>query len=203
MAENNDYTMCIHAIGDEAINLLLNCYEKGINAAGNTRSLQNHRIEHAEMITDEQVRKAEELGILLSMQPNFLKWEYPGGLYETRLGPQRFMTLNRFAKIQELGAKLFFGSDNMPLSPLFGIQQATGFPSDQIRISVLDAIKAYTINNSCALYMENKLGSISEGKFADFVVLSKSPLEVSNTQIKDELIEKTYVNGKLVFQSKL
>ncbi|NHJ01072.1 MAG: amidohydrolase [Candidatus Heimdallarchaeota archaeon] len=199
-AEENNYTMCIHAIGDEAIDILLDCYEKGISATGRKRSERKHRIEHAEMITNEQVLKAKKLGILLSMQPNFLKWEYPGGLYETRLGKDRFMGLNRFAEIQRLGAQLYFGSDNMPLSPLYGINIATNFPSEAIQISVLDALRAYTVNNSEALFMENKIGTITVGKFADFVILTQSPLDIPKSDISDELVESTYVNGKLVFQ---
>ncbi len=202
-AEENDYTLCIHAIGDLAIDKLLNCYEKGIKEAGKNTSFRQHRIEHAEMVTDDQIQKAKKLGILLSMQPNFLKWEYPGELYEHRLGKERFMKLNRFAIILQNGMKVYFGSDNMPLSPLYGIQQAISFPSTEVKISIIEAIQAYTINNAQALFMESKLGSITEGKYADFVIMSKSPLEIDPSQIKDNLIEYTIVGGKIVFSSEV
>lgn len=198
-AEENDFTLCIHAIGDLAIEKLLNCYEKGIKEAGKSTSTRHHRIEHAEMVTDDQIQKAKKLGILLSMQPNFLKWEYPGELYEHRLGKERFMTLNRFARILQKGVKVYFGSDNMPLSPLYGIQQAINFPSPEVKISIEDAIQSYSINNAHALFMESRLGSITERKYADFVILSKSPLEIDPSQINDDLIEHTIVGGKKVF----
>lgn len=198
-AEKNNYTLCIHAIGDLAIEKLLNCYEKGIKKAGKVTSSRHHRIEHAEMITDDQIQKAKELGILLSMQPNFLKWEYPGELYETRLGRERFLTLNRYATILQSGMQVNFGSDNMPLSPLYGIHQATTFPSEEIQISVKEAIQAYTINNAQALFMESKMGSIEEGKYADCVILSKDPFEVESALINDTLVEKTIVGGKEVY----
>ena len=200
-AEKNDYTLCIHAIGDLAIEKLLNCYEKGIKETGKDSSSRQHRIEHAEMVTDDQIQKAKKLGILLSMQPNFLKWEYPGELYEQRLGKKLFMTLNRFATILQHGVKIYFGSDNMPLSPIYGIQQAISFPSTEVKISVNEAVKAYTINNAQALFMESKLGSITVGKYADFVILSKSLLEIEPSQLNDELVEKTFVGGKMAYNS--
>ena len=200
-AEENEYTLCIHAIGDLAIEKLLNCYEQGIKKAGKDSSSRHHRIEHAEMVTDPQIQKAKNLGILLSMQPNFLKWEYPGELYEHRLGRERFMTLNRFATILQQGVKIYFGSDNMPLSPLYGIRQAISFPSPEIKISVDEAIQAYTINNAQALFMESNLGSITEGKYADFVILFKSPLEIEPSQINDGLVKQTVVGGKKVYNS--
>ncbi|UCG90616.1 MAG: amidohydrolase [Candidatus Heimdallarchaeota archaeon] len=202
-AEKNNHTLCIHAIGDLAIEKLLHCYEKGIKGAGKSSSSRQHRIEHAEMVTDDQIRKAKNLGILLSMQPNFLKWEYPGGLYEHRLGKDRFMTLNRFATIHQNGVKIYFGSDNMPLSPLYGIQQAISFPSPEVKLSINEAIQSYTINNAQALFMEAKLGSITEGKYADFVIMSKSPLEIDSSKINDNLIEQTIVGGKEVYSSKV
>lgn len=200
-AEKNDRTLCIHAIGDQAIERLLTCYEKGILERGKSHSSRHHRIEHAEMITDTQIKKAKQLGIILSMQPNFLKWEYPGELYETRLGKERFMTLNRFSTILKNEVLLNFGSDNMPLSPLYGIREATTFPSSEIKIPIIEALKAYTINNAQALFMESNLGSISVGKLADFVILSKTPLTIKSSELDDSLVERTFVGGVEAYNS--
>ncbi|MHA2225899.1 MAG: amidohydrolase [Candidatus Hodarchaeales archaeon] len=202
-AEQNDYTLCIHAIGDLAIEKLLNCYEKGIKKAERKSSSYHHRIEHAEMITNSQIKKAKELGILLSMQPNFLKWQFPGELYEQRLGKERFMNLNRYATILQLGSQIYFGSDNMPLSPIYGIQQVTSFPSSDVKISVKQALQAYTLNNADALFMESQLGSITEGKYADYVILSKSLMELEPYQLTDDLIEQTIVGGTEVYSGNI
>ncbi|MFW9854172.1 MAG: amidohydrolase [Candidatus Thorarchaeota archaeon] len=197
-AEEHGLTICIHAIGDQAIERLLTCYEKGIKAAGHNSSERQHRIEHAEMISDDQIRRAKELGILLSMQPNFLKWEYPGELYEQRLGKDRCMTLNRFAAILEHGHMLNFGSDNMPLSPFYGIRYAATFPSKEVKIPVSEALKAYTVSNAKALFMDSQLGSITVGKYADFVVLTSNPLRMDPTEITDSLVSTTVVGGRPV-----
>ncbi|MFX0181568.1 MAG: amidohydrolase [Candidatus Hodarchaeota archaeon] len=200
-SEKNDYTLCIHAIGDQAIERLLTCYEKAILETGKSHSSRHHRIEHAEMITDNQINKAKQLGINLSMQPNFLKWEYPGGLYETRLGKTRFMSLNRFSTILRNEVLLNFGSDNMPLSPLYGIREAANFPSTEIKIPIIEGLRAYTINNAQVLFMESNLGSISVGKLADFVILSKSPLTMKLSELDDKLVERTFVGGVEVYNS--
>ncbi|MHA2173395.1 MAG: amidohydrolase [Candidatus Hodarchaeales archaeon] len=201
-AEENNCTLCIHAIGDAAIEKLLNNYEKGIKRAGKDFSTNKHRIEHAEMISETQAIRAKTLGIILSMQPNFLKWQYPGELYEQRLGKDRYQTLNRFNTLIQLGVNVCFGSDNMPLSPLYGIHQAVNFPSEEVRITPLEAIQAYTNNNAVALSMEKQIGSISVGKKADFLILSESPLEIKLSEIKNIIIEKTFVGGNCIYTRK-
>ncbi|PWI48011.1 hypothetical protein CEE45_08915 [Candidatus Heimdallarchaeota archaeon B3_Heim] len=198
-AEENECTLCIHAIGDQAIEKLLDCFEEGLTNAGNAFTKQKHRIEHAEMITDSQIVRANKLRIILSMQPNFLKWQYPGELYEQRLGRDRIYSLNRFNKILQLRANLSFGSDNMPLSPLYGIHQSVNFPSKDTQISVEEAIKAYTISNAVALSVEHELGNIMKGKYADLIILEESPFTINSSEIKGLKIEQTYVEGLCVY----
>ncbi len=198
-AERNACTLCIHAIGDQAIEGLLDCFEEGINTAGNQQTTQRHRIEHAEMITDDQIIRAKKLGIILSMQPNFLKWQYPGELYEQRFGREKIYSLNRFNRILRLGAHLSFGSDNMPLSPLYGIHHAVNFPSKEIQISVEEAFKAYIVDNALALSVDKEMGNIDMHKFADFIIVENSPLKINSKELQDLVIEQTYVNGQCVY----
>ena len=198
-AEEHHHTLCIHAIGDQAIESLLDSFEKGIFDTGKERSGNKHRIEHAEMITYEQVLRAKKLGIVLSMQPNFLKWEYPNELYEQRLGKERFLLLNRFKMVLKQGAHLSFGSDNMPINPLFGIHHAVNFPTEEVRISISEAIRAYTLSNAEALSMESKIGSITKGKYADFIVIDKSPFNINLQSVEQLIVEQTYVSGERVY----
>lgn len=101
--------------------------------------------------------------------------------------------------ILKSGAHIGFGSDNMPLNPLFGIHHAVNFPSEDIKMEVFEAIRAYTINNAEALMVESIIGSIAEGKYADFVVLNKSPFK-HHKIINQLIIEQTYVGGKIEYQ---
>jgi len=87
------------------------------------------------------------------------------------------------------------------LSPLYGIREATTFPSLEIKIPIIEALKAYTINNAQALFMESNLGSISVGKLADFVILSKTPLTIKSSELDDSLVERTFVGGVEAYNS--
>jgi predicted amidohydrolase YtcJ len=157
-----------------------------------------NRIEHAELITEEQIKRAQELGLILSMQPNFAgQWGYPGGMYETRLG-ERYRNNNPFRQILDAGVVVAFGSDCMPLGPLYGIHCAVNHPNPECRMTPEEALRCYTISGAYASFEENVKGSIEVGKLADLVVLSESPLEASPDTIKDIRVEITMVGGEVV-----
>ncbi|MFX1535479.1 MAG: amidohydrolase [Promethearchaeota archaeon] len=199
IAEKNNYTMCIHAIGDQAIRELLDCYETALKNLGKIKTENNHRIEHAEMVSTDEIKRATRLGVWLSMQPNFLKWQLPGGLYEKRLGKDRFLHLNPFRLILDLNGLLAFGSDNMPLNPLYGIDQAINFPSEEVKITVEEALRCYSYNCAKALSMDHKIGSIEVGKSADLTILSKSPLNIDSRDFHKIIVNSTLVEGILVY----
>jgi predicted amidohydrolase YtcJ len=78
-----------------------------------------YRIEHYEYPTDEDIQRTKELGIIASMQPNFVgEWAWPGGMYDTRLGKKRLERCNPYRKLLDLGVHIPFGSDGMPFHPL-------------------------------------------------------------------------------------
>jgi len=113
----NDIQTVNHAIGDEAIELVLAAFETLEDIA--TIRRQRHRIEHAEMITPDQIRRAAALGLILSMQPNFVgEWQMKGGLYYERLGKERTERMNPFRTALDNGARSCCGSDGMPYGPL-------------------------------------------------------------------------------------
>jgi predicted amidohydrolase YtcJ len=199
-AVENDIQTVTHAIGDEAIELVLSAFETLGNMA--TIRRQRHRIEHAEMITPEQIRRAAALGLILSMQPNFVgEWQMKGGLYHDRLGKERTERMNLFRTALDNGARICFGSDGMPYGPLYGIWCAVNHPSPQGRITVEEAIRCYTMESAYASFMENNVGSLTEGKRADFVVLSDNILEAPLDSIRDIKIEWTIVGGQVEYSS--
>ena len=197
-AVENDIQTVNHAIGDEAIELVLAAFETLEDMA--TIRKQRHRIEHAEMITPSQIRRAAALGLILSMQPNFVgEWQMKGGLYYKRLGKERAESMNLFRTALDNGARICFGSDGMPYGPLYGIWCAVNHPSPQGRITVEEAIRCYTMESAYASFMENYIGSLTEGKRADFVVLSDNILEAPLESIRDIKIEWTIVGGQVEY----
>jgi predicted amidohydrolase YtcJ len=184
--------MTAHAIGDEAIAATLDAFE-GTDG-------QRHRIEHAEVLTDELIERLAAADVVVSAQPNFLKWAREGGLYTERLGDERRVASNRFGALQEAGATLVFGSDCMPLDPLFGVDQVVNPPAPEQGLSVTEALRAYTAGGAYAGFDEDRLGSIEVGKRADFTVLAESPWETDDIAGID--VEMTVVGGDVVYDGR-
>ena len=140
-----------HAIGDRAIEMVISAFEGLKDSEKQIVREQRHRIEHAEMITDNQIRRAVGLGLILSMQPNFVaEWQMEGGLYDDRLGPERAARMNNFRVALDTGARVCFGSDGMPLGPLYGIYSATTNSNPRVRLSVEEALRCYTLEGAYA-----------------------------------------------------
>ncbi len=187
-----------HAIGDEAIKMVLDVFEELEKKHPEIRK-QRHKIEHAELLTDEGMRRLKSLGLFLSMQPNFLQWQGEKGFYWLRLGEERCGKLNEFRKIIDAGIELSFGSDGMPLGPFFGIKQVVTNPRSNVKVSVEEALYCYTLGSAKASFLEHERGSIEEGKVADFIVLSEDPCKVSPEMLDKIKVEKTFVGGLLVY----
>ena len=187
--------VAIHAIGDRGINSALKAFKTALKGSkGDNR----HRIEHFELPHVEHLSLMAELGLIASMQPNFIgEWGLPGGMYESRLG-RRFRRTNPLRRIIDSGIKVAFGSDCMPLSPLYGIHWAVNAPFKDQRISVKEAIKCYTLGGAYASFGEEMKGSIEIGKLADLVVLSEDPFEKPN-EIKEIRVLMTIVGGRVVY----
>jgi predicted amidohydrolase YtcJ len=191
--ENNIQTVS-HAIGDEAIEMVITTFED-IDDKGLVRE-QRHRIEHAEMINEYQIRRAVSLGLILSMQPNFVgRWQLAGGLYDERFDEETVRGMNMFRVALDNGARLCFGSDGMPYGPLYGIWSATTHPNERVRLTVEEAIRCYTMESAYSVFQENTLGSLTIGKRADFVVLSENIMDIPPDDILDVSVDMTVVGG--------
>lgn len=194
-SEDNGIQLMVHSLGDRATSEVLNVLEKNIDG----RNTLRHRLEHIEMVDDTSVDKIAKMNLIASMQPNFVRqWQMPGGLYEQYLG-KRYKKINCFKKLLEAGVKLVFGSDCMPIGPLYGIQGAVKHPFSCGRLTSFEAFKLYTREGAYAAFDDEKKGTIETGKYADLVVLDKNPLREKNPdRIK---ILKVFVGGNVVYRN--
>ena len=113
----------MHAIGDRAIDQALDAMVCVPDDA------ENLRIEHCELVGDDQVRRLARSPVLLVVQPNFVRnWGMSGGAYEKQLGAARFRRCNRWRTLREAGIPFVFSSDCMPPGPLHGLSGATEHP---------------------------------------------------------------------------
>jgi predicted amidohydrolase YtcJ len=191
--------LAIHAIGDQGIEAAISSVSSALDR--HPRKDHRHRIEHLELPSPAHLKTMRRRGIIASMQPNFVgEWGGMEGMYVSRLGRKRSSRNNPFREVLSSGVRLVFGSDCMPLDPLYGIHSAVNAPYDVQRISPQEAIAAYTRDAACASFEEDTKGSISAGKLADFIVLSGNPLTAPNN-ISSLRVLKTIISGEVVYGS--
>ncbi|MFB6124805.1 MAG: amidohydrolase [Halanaeroarchaeum sp.] len=192
-ATDAGYQVAAHAIGDVAVETVLDTYEG--------RPGDRHRVEHAELAADEAIERFADVGAVASMQPNFLEWAEEGGMYDDRLGPERRRRADRFRRFLDAGVPLAFGSDCMPMDPLYGIDLAVNAPTEAQRLSVTEALRAYTYGGAYAGFDEDRMGTVEPGTVADFVVLEQSPWE-HPAAIADIPVAMTVVDGEIVYDGR-
>ena len=197
--------IAIHAIGDRGIEEALNAIETALERE--SRKNHRHRIEHCEILTEDQIRRIKRLEIVPSMQPNFIgEWGQPGGMYEQRLSSNRLRLSNPFRKMLDEGIKVAFGSDcgycpPWPLNPLYGIWSAVNHPIEESRISLEETVKCYSLYGAYASFEEDIKGSIEPGKLADIAILSEDLTSIPPEQIKNVKVDLTMVGGKIQWQA--
>ena len=192
------YQFTAHAIGDEAVDAVLDAYE---DASHTDPGEARHRIEHVELADDAAIDRLAESGVVASVQPNFLKWAGENGLYESRLGPDRTAATNRYRDMLDAGVRLAFGSDGMPMDPLLGVHHAVNAPAEAQRLTVTEALRAYTRGAAYAGFDEHRLGTVAVGKRADLVALDASPWERAD-EIRDVDVAMTVVDGEVVYDDR-
>lgn len=168
------YRVALHAIGDRAIEQALAAFRM-LEAEG--VSLDHPRLEHAEMLHPEHLAAIEGTSVVLSMQPNFTaRWQGPGGLYEQVLGVERARRLNPYRSVARK-PRLLFGSDTMPLDPLLGLRGALGHPLAEERLSMDEALRAYTLWPRWYSEGLHGEGGLRPRDPADFAILELPALE--------------------------
>jgi predicted amidohydrolase YtcJ len=194
-ADDHGFQVTLHAIGDAAIDAVLDAYEETADPGA-----ARHRVEHSELASDEAIERMADLGVVASMQPNFHKWGFEDGLYDDRLGDRR-TDANRLPAYLEAGAPLAFGSDCMPLDPLLGVHYAVNAPTEGQSLGVTEALRAYTGGAAYAGFDEGDLGTLEPGARADFVLLEASPWEHADA-IRDIDVAATAVDGEIVYDGR-
>jgi predicted amidohydrolase YtcJ len=208
-ADASGLHVMVHAIGDRAISTLLDIYADVI--AANPPRERRFRIEHAQHIAPEDLPRFAELEVIASMQPYHA---IDDGRWADRvIGTQRAATTYAFNSLLDNGAVLAFGSDWFvaPPVPLLGIYAAAtrrtlddanpdGWVPQQ-KISVEEALLAYTRNAAYASFEEDSKGTLAPGKLADFVMLDQNLLQIDPVQIREVKVLRTVVGGRTVFEA--
>jgi predicted amidohydrolase YtcJ len=205
----NGLPLAVHAIGDRANRMALDVLGNVGPVAGGHRP---HRIEHAQVLHCDDVDRFGRLGIVASMQPVHATQDAP---MADRYWGDRCAYAYAWKSLLQTGAVLAFGSDCPveDISPLLGIHAAVtrraldGAPGPdgwypEQRLTVSDAIRAYTMGAAYAAGMDDLVGSLAPGKLADLVVLDRDifecpPMEIAETQVIATMIGGRFVYGDL------
>jgi predicted amidohydrolase YtcJ len=198
----------VHAIGDRANNIILDIYEKVAKENGSRD--RRFRVEHAQHLIPEDIPRFAELDVIPSMQPYHCIDD--GRWAEPLIGQERMHTTHAYRSLLENNARLVFGSDWFvaPPDPIKGIYAAVTratldgknpdgwVPAE--KISVTEALKAYTISPAYASFDESIKGSLEPDKLADIVILEKDITKIPPEDIWDVEVEKTIVGGEVMYE---
>jgi len=156
------------------------------------------RIEHAEELIPAWPGNWDPDLHVFSMQPNFVnRWQMPGGLYYSRLPRNRVLQLNPFGLLSKAGFLLGFGSDCMPFGPLLGLGGATGHPFEAFRLSIEQALRAYTLGAADVCGFTELSRPVEPGRPADLIVLSGDPF--TGIPFEELTIVATLKDGMIVY----
>ena len=197
-AKKSQFQLCIHAIGDKAVDLAVQVLGDTFGPEG-CRQLR-HRIEHSSIVSEKTMREMRRLGVIASIQPRFV---YSDQWANSRLGPRRLHELYPFGSMSRAGIMLAAGSD-CPVedpNPFEGIWSAVARPGldKEERLTVGEALVAYTKNPAYASFCENVKGNLGPGNVADMVVLDRDPQESSLESLRGTKVVRTIIEGKVVF----
>ena len=203
-ADAKGLQLAVHAIGDEANQLLLDAYEAA--AKSNTTTDMRHRIEHVQHLLVEDIPRFAKLGVVASMQP--LHKADDARYAEKAIGSDRLQGSYAFRQLLDTRALLIFGSDwpVVSMNPFEGIASAVTAKTVDGKtwlaghsIKVQEAMLAYTAWPPMAIHREATLGVIAPGKLADLVILKDDPFTVSSDKLERVRVAQTIVGGKIVY----
>jgi predicted amidohydrolase YtcJ len=209
--DRNGFQIWLHAIGDHAIHMALDAYQNA--AADNHSGGRRHRVEHAEVPDLRDYARFKQLGVIASTQALFAN---PDSTtlenYAVLLGPERASHANAFRLFDDAGAVQAFGSDY----PVFSMEVLRGiycaatrttpagtplggwYPQNRIRVEA--ALRHFTVDAAYASFDDQEKGSLSAGKLADFVVLSRDILSEPPAAILDTKVLLTVMGGRATYR---
>jgi predicted amidohydrolase YtcJ len=206
-ADSAGLQVVVHAIGERANGLLLDVFDSVAQAHG--RRDRRFRIEHAQHLRRSDIDRIARSGVIASMQPYHAADD--GRWAEKRIGPERIKTTYAFRSLLDRGAHLSFGSDwtVAPIDPILGIHAAVtrrtldgkhpGGWVPQEKITVEEALRAYTAGDAYAIFAEDRRGRLAPGYQADLVLLDRDLTRIPPETIDQAAVLATVVGGRVVF----
>jgi predicted amidohydrolase YtcJ len=210
-ADELGFRIRFHAIGDAAIRLALDAFEEAVRKNGKRDS--RHTVEHIEVIDSDDIERFSKLGVIASMQPDHMAAS-SREVYSSIIGPEREKNVFLTKSLLNTGASLALGTDfpvSISLNPMRQIYTAitrvdsSGNPQNtwhpEQKLTLAEALQAYTYGSAYGCFREHELGTIEEGKLADLVVLDRNLFDIPESEVLKTKVELTINDGKVVYKS--
>lgn len=209
--DKHGFRIYTHAIGDKGVRESLNAYENAFNKNGKRDA--RHRVEHIETISPDDIPRFAQLGVMPSMEPIHAD---PGtiAVWEKAIGETRLPWSFNWAEMLKTNAYLVFSSDwpaCIDINPIRGLHVAVnrrtpdGFPESgwiaDNRITIAQAMKAYTSSGAYSSFEENIKGKIKEGQLADIIVFSQDLFTIDPMKTHETKVVLTVFDGKVIYQA--
>ncbi len=206
---SNEFQTNIHAIGDAANRQVLNAFENAKDSLGE-QGLRN-RVEHAQIVSQQDIPRFNELNIIASMQPTHATSDM--NMAEDRVGPERIKGGYAWKTFVNQGTTLASGSD-FPVehvNPFYGLYSAVTrqdhqgnpeggwYPSESLNRE--QALRSFTLDAAYAAHQEDMLGSLEPGKWADFILVDRDYFEVPENEIWQTKVLQTWMGGEKVYSA--
>ena len=208
-ADDAGLQIALHAIGDRGISMTLDLFEDMVALNGSRD--RRLRIEHAQHLLEQDFARFEELDVIASVQPYHAVDD--GRWAEDRIGPDRAKTTYAFRTFLDHGVRLALGTDwnGAPIEPMLTLHAAVtratldgrhpnGWVPEQ-KLTLEEAIEAYTLGSAYAEFQEHDKGSLERGKLADLVILSDDILSMPPEDIPTASVVTTIVGGQIVYSA--
>lgn len=208
-AVSRGYQVNVHAIGDKANSQVLDAFTDILKYGGKG---QRHRIEHAQVLRLDDIPRLKDLNLIASMQP--IHATSDKNMAEDRLGAERIKGAYAWRKFLNAGVVIAAGSDFPvePVNPFYGLHAAVtrrdrdGNPLEgwyaEESLSVTDALRAFTLDAAYAGHMEDRVGSLEAGKWADFILIDRDIFTINPQDIWKTKVLETWVGGVRVYHSR-
>lgn len=211
-AQKRGLSVRIHCCGDGAVHYALDCYEEALEKYGDTGS--RHAVEHFETTIQEDIDRCAKINVIASMQPEHLAMtnKFEENPYLVRYNERQIKFCWPIKSLMNAGAVVAFGSDcpvvtNNPFVSLYRAvtrmhndgKPEGGWNPEQ-KVSMEEALDAYTLNGYYGVHREDELGTLEEGKLADLIVIDQNLLKITPDKIRDTTVVLTMVDGKIVYE---
>lgn len=200
--------VCIHTIGDGALEQVLNAYERVLKEF--PKEDHRHRLVHGQVGNLRLYQKIAALGLNINIQPVSTSTDMP--ILPSRLGEERLKYCHAWRTLTDLGVNLN-GSSDIPVETpnvfrgIYGVvarrspeHPELGVWNPQEKVTVMEALRFYTINGAYAAFEDGIKGSVTEGKLADLVILDRDPCAIEDEELLQVTVDATILGGEIVYQ---